>query len=391
MFCSHDNQYSHKKRQKLSANKNFLSLSSVNNLKKDFLLELNGNSEYNLNKESSIPSWVKYDLSKINKQFDLSGGNWVVGLEALVIKKNSFNSWKNAIQSKTNLTSLAFIKIGIKYIDKPTEIMGIKFFENRLYSKLKVLSQLNTFLSAIWTKPCRVNSDGINIVGEIFVLTIFAFYLNKLNSSIHILSLGNISDLSGQKSWNLFLKVFDFFKKDPKNKIERIEIYLSNELNLYLGDFQISSEISNFKSDKDLKEYDKDLTALDIRCGLIPYPSQNLLKVSNIDMMPKYETPNITPFIISIYTNIPITDRANERLINGGMYQLLTQIPMKILQENFSTSIQYFPKKISYKTISQNYSLDTIEILLINSETNKLINLSKDFILNLEFKRLLEH
>ena len=162
---------------------------------------------------------------------------------------------------------------------------------------------------------------------------------------------------------------------------------MSHELSKYLGNFQIPAEITNFKSDKDLKEYDKDSTALDIRCGLIPCVSSNSPEPI-IDIVPKNETLNIKPALLSIYTNLPISDRANEKIINGGIYQLLHQIPIKNFDEDSPSSIQYFPAKISYKNMSQNYNINAIEILLIDSETNRLINLNSNFTLNLEFKCL---
>ena len=162
---------------------------------------------------------------------------------------------------------------------------------------------------------------------------------------------------------------------------------MSNELSNYLGNFEIPTEITNFKSDKDLREYDKDSTALDTRCGLIPCVSCKSAKPI-IDISPKNETPNIKPALLSFYTNLPISDRGNEKIINGGTYQLLHQIPIKNFDEDSPSSIQYFPSKISYKKLSQNYKINTIEILLIDSETNRLINLNRNFILNLDFKRL---
>ena len=103
-------------------------------------------------------------------------------------------------------------------------------------------------------------------------------------------------------------------------------------------------------------------------------------------MITKYESPTIKPSVISIYTNIPISDRGNERLINGGVYQLLHQMPIKSFDRNSPSSIQYFPKKISYKNLRQNYKLDTIEILLVDPDTNKLLNMNDHFMLNLDFK-----
>ena len=259
--------------------------------------------------------------------------------------------------------------------------------ENRLYSKQKIISQINAFLSAVWNKKCHSNFDGINTVGELFSLILFTFYLDKIDDSIHILSLTNISNsTSSKKSWDLFQKVFNAYKKNKDDVLERIEIYISKELNRCLGDFEISSKIINFRSDQDLTKYDKDLSALDIRCGLIPYPNNLDTKEADRDTKPKYSTPTIKPSAISIYTNIPISNKGNEKLINGKIYQLLHQIPIKNFSENSPSSIQYFPQKISYKNITPNYKLNIIEILLVDSDSNLPLNLNnKDFTLNLDF------
>ena len=170
MFSDHRNQYSHVKRQRLNnENISLVPLSDIKALKKDFLLEINGNSKCNLNKDIKTPSWIKYDMTKTNKALDLSGGIWSIGINACIIS-NSFNSWKSILNSE--LPSSSFIKIGIKFTSKPTELLGIKFFENRLYSKSKIISQINMFLSSIWEKKCHVNTIGCNVVGEIFSLII---------------------------------------------------------------------------------------------------------------------------------------------------------------------------------------------------------------------------
>ena len=240
MFSNHQSHHLYTKRRRLSESTNFGALSNNKSVKKDFLLEIKGNSDCNLNKDLNVPSWIKYDLTKINKAIDLSGGLWTVGINACIIT-NSLNSWKKI--SNSNLPSSSFIKIGVKYTDKPTKLLGVKFFENRLYSKSKIISQTNMFLSAIWGKICYPDIYGTNVVGEVFSLTIFAFYLNKTNNTAHILSLSDISkSTSAKKSWNLFLKTFEAFKKGPKEKIERIEVFISKELSSYLGDFQIPSE-----------------------------------------------------------------------------------------------------------------------------------------------------
>ena len=385
MFKSSKSYHLLSKRQKLSEQNNFISLSNTYNHKKDFLLEIKANSEDNINKDSSLHSWIKYDLSKTNKSIDLSGAYWSFGISGCIIN-NSINSWKINTKDKTDLPSSSFIKIAVKYLDKPTELLGIKFLENRLYSKQKIISQINTFLSAVWNKKCHPNFDGINLVGEIFSLILFTFYLDKIDNTIHILSLTNISSnsISSEKSWQLFQKIYNAFKINEKDVLERIEIYISKELNKYLGEFEIPSKIINFKSDQDLTKYDEDSSALDIRCGLIPCSIDT--KESTSDIKAKNTTPTIKPSSISIYTNIPISNKGNEKIINGKIYQLLHQIPIKNFNENSPSSIQYFPQKISYKNITPNYKLNIIEILLVDSDTNSPLNLNnKDFTLNLDF------
>ena len=195
--------HSHSKRQKTGEN-NFAILSNVNNLKNDFLLEINGNSECNLNKDLNTHAWIRYDLSQTNKQLDLSGEHWSVGVKGCIIT-NSLSSWKKPAKHQTELQSLSFMKIALKYVGEPTEIIGTKFFENRIYSKSKVVSQANTFLSEIWAKPCHLNSDGTNVVGEVFSSTVFALLFDKLDRSVRIVSMLDTADPKVKNNWNDFL------------------------------------------------------------------------------------------------------------------------------------------------------------------------------------------
>ena len=236
-------------------------------------------------------------------------------------------------------------------------------------------------------KLCHTNFRGINVVGEVFSTTIFSFYLDKLTNSAHILSIVNVLKSDDQKTWKLFLKIFNVFRKS-KDNIEKIEIFISEELSLFLGGFQIPSEILNYRSDEDLTEYDKNSLMLDMRCGLIPCSFPSHSKENTIDFVAKCKTQYIKPQFISIYTNIPLSDRVSEKIINGDVYQLLHQIPLKRFHKNSPNSIEYFPKNILYKNLSQNSKMDMIEVLLLNSETGELINLIDNFIVNLCFKQL---
>ena len=83
---SNSNYSFYAKRQKLNETNALLMLSNNRATKNDFLLEIKGNSECNLNKDLNIPSWIKYDLTKIDKTIDLSGGGlWSIGINACVI------------------------------------------------------------------------------------------------------------------------------------------------------------------------------------------------------------------------------------------------------------------------------------------------------------------
>ena len=113
MYSVNRSQYSHAKRQRLSETNALISLSNINAVKKGFLLEIKANSECNINKDTNTHSWIKYDLTQINKTVDLSGGFWSVGINACIIS-NSLNSWKSLSTTYSNFPSSSFIKIGVK-------------------------------------------------------------------------------------------------------------------------------------------------------------------------------------------------------------------------------------------------------------------------------------
>ena len=70
--------------------------------REEFLLENNGNSPSNLNRDSNLFSTINYNLSK--DQIDLFGF-WSVGISGFIAK---FNSWKN-IAAGDDLPSLSFV------------------------------------------------------------------------------------------------------------------------------------------------------------------------------------------------------------------------------------------------------------------------------------------
>ena len=134
-----------------------------------------------------------------------------------------------------------------------------------------------------------------------------------------------------------------------------------------------------------MRKYDNFLIPLDSRCGLIPCSFIGK-KVPTINSQNKFKTPHIGPSLINIFTNLPILFSTQTKLYQGKTYQFLDQIPLKHIDKTSPTSIQYFPKKICYKRLTQNTKMDAIEILLINAENNELISLDENFILNLDFR-----
>ena len=81
------------KRQKLSKDERNTSLKLLSDVavtNRNFVLEINANSRFNLNREHTL-SWVNYDLT--NREFNLYG-SWMVGIKSCFVS-NSINSWKN--------------------------------------------------------------------------------------------------------------------------------------------------------------------------------------------------------------------------------------------------------------------------------------------------------
>ena len=376
------------KRQKLSEKPFTGLLSNVNSIKRNFVLEVNGNSQNNLN--ANTPSWIYYDLSKTNNQIDLFG-SWRVGMKTCVIS-NTLSSWQKRTENKTELPSLSFVKLAVKFTGKDSKIIDIKYFQNRIYAKDTVVSQINTFLSQMWLNLCRTNTQGVNIVGNVFSLTLFSFYLDKITNSVHIVSIADTRVETTNKTWQNFIKIYNVFKKNTHSQevIENIEIYISNDLNEFLGGFQIPREIHDKPTVKDLTKYDKNSAPLDLRCGFLPCKFGRETKLASINIPNKFKTPHISPSLINIYTNLPIAHPTHKKLYEGKTYQFLDQIPLKTFDRDSPNAVQHFPKKINYKSLTQNVKMEAVEILLINAENNELINLDQNFILNLDFQCIVE-
>ena len=97
------------------------------------------------------------------------------------------------------------------------------------------------------------------------------------------------------------------------------------------------------------------------------------------------KTSHIQPSSIAVYTNVPIA-HSRIKSYEGNVYHYIDQIPVKDINKNSTSLIQFFPEKIAYKSILQNIQMDRIDVLLTNAETNKPINLDGNFVLTLDFK-----
>jgi hypothetical protein len=375
-------------------------MSNIQSKKKNFTLEIKSDPKNIL--DSSLSSWIKYDLAQEKKEIDLLYGSWQVGLKSCIVS-NSLISWSknknthpivwneenSAFKPTIAMPTSSFVKLAVKFKDKDKKTITCKFFQNRIYPKDVVISQLNNFLSQMWMHMCFIDNQGTNIVGNVFSLTLFSFYLDKLTNSVHILNLGALQASEDcKKTWNNFQNIFTKFSKTPNVKIETIEIFISNELNSFLGGFQLPDKIiTPLSNEKDSRTYDLLHTALDIRCGVIPCDkyvdhSDNTINTPNI-----FKTPHIGPSLINVYTNLPILQSmSHTKSYKGNIYRYLDQIPVKIINKTFTCSIDYFPKKISHKKLTPNTKIDNLEVLLTDAQTDKPINLDGNFMLTLDFQ-----
>ena len=286
------------KKQKLQESSSIIP-SNIKTKKHNFSIEINSNSKNNSNQDT--PSWIQYDLTQTNEQLDLFG-NWKVGIKSCIIS-NSLSSWPKSTDSITSPTS-SFVKLVVKFKDKESKIIGTKYFQNRVYSKDVTVSQINRYLSELWTNVCHTNIRGINIVGLVFQLTLFSFYLDKLTNSVHILSMGDSKMEINKKKWINFQTIFQAFSK-TNDVLESIEIFMSNELNTFLGGFKLLEVISKIEpTEKDRTTYDENSISLDVRCGLLPCDAYELHFEDTINTKNIRKMPRIGPSLINIY--IPV-------------------------------------------------------------------------------------
>lgn len=370
------------KKQKLQESSSIILPSNIKTKKHNFSIEINSNSKNNSNKDT--PSWIQYDLTQTNEQLDLFG-NWKVGIKSCIIS-NSLSSWPKSTDSITSPTS-SFVKLVVKFKDKESKIIGTKYFQNRVYSKDVTVSQINRYLSELWTNVCHTNIRGINIVGLVFQLTLFSFYLDKLTNSVHILSMGDSKKEINKKKWANFQTIFQAFSK-TNDALESVEIFMSNELNIFLGGFQLLEVISKIEpTEKDRTTYDENRISLDVRCGLLPCDAYELHFEDTINIQNIRKMPRIGPSLINIYTSLPILRQtSSSKLYKGNTYQYLDQIPLKLVSKTFTSLIEHFPEKISYKKLTQNTNMESIEIILFDAENDKPINLGENFVLILDFQ-----
>ena len=241
----------------------------------------------------------------------------------------------------------------------------------------------------MWGKLCKPNLQGINMCGQVFSVLLYSFYFNKITNSTHILSIANTTtenQSKSKKSWDFFLKLFNKFKRKDIGEIERVEFYFSSQLKLFLGDFKLPTELSDFRGESDLISYDKDGVALDCLCGVIPLNTPNTPSAFNI--INKNKTVNFSPQLIGVYTNLPLSSNINnQKHLNGKIFNLLIQIPLKKFNKYSLFCAEHFSDKISYKNLSLHNNMNSIEIVLIDESNGEPINLIDGFIVELDFKQ----
>ena len=350
--------------------------------KESFEIEISSSAE------EVNPAFTKYDIAQNHPYPSQNGqlnfpGKWLVGVSKCTIS-NVLSSWK---MSK-NVPSMAFVKIGVKFENSKTIEIGTKYFENRLYTKTEAVVILNNFLSEIWLSVCNLNINGLNIVGNVFNSIIFAIIIDKIDRNVSILSIGNKSEIS-KKSWELFSKLFNAFRKtsgpNDQKKLERIEIFISSELNNFLGGFYIPDEVSNFESDNDLTTFENGVATCH-RIAIIPFPkTSKCINIKNI-----INKSNVSPTALNILCNILPRNREDRTVKTPASeyvsLQLLDQIPLS--NYNLLTpAIQYFPTKITYKKLPENCKINHLYLALTNVVENELVNIYRGTVIyTLNFK-----
>ena len=354
-------------------------LSNVKSKKHDFALEINSESRSNQNTDAPS-SWSQHDLTQTNEQINLFG-NWKIGIKSCLIS-NSLASWPK----NSEIQSTSFVKLEVKFEGKKkSRTIGIAYMQNRIYSKDVAVSQINRHISQLWLKICHPSARGTNVVGSTFSLTLFSFYLDKLTNSVHMLSLGSEYFETVKQTWSNFKEVFQTFNKTPTEKLESVEVFISNELNDFLGGFRVPESVFTIDpKTTDQRTFDENGIPLDTRCAVFPWNKYEIMRAI-INTPNTRKTPHTEPSLIAVYTNVPIA-HSRIKSCEGNVYHYIDQIPVKDINKNFTSLIQFFPEKIAYKSILQNLQMDRIDVLLINAETNKPINLDGNFVLALDFK-----
>ena len=236
---------------------------------------------------------------------------------------------------------------------------------------------------------CNLNINGLNIVGNVFNSIIFAIIADKIDRNVHILSIGNKSEIS-KKNWELFIKLFNAFRKasgPDQKKLERIEIFISSELNNFLGGFYIPDAISDFESDNDLTTFENGIATCH-RIAIIPFPKPSkYINIKNIN-----NKSNISPTALNILCNILPCNREDRTIKTPTSeyvsLQLLDQIPLSNYNL-LSPAIQYFPTKITYKKLPENCKINHLYLALTNVIENELVNIYRGTVIyTLNFKPL---
>ena len=333
-------------------------------------------------------AFLKIDLNNSNI-YPVENGQlrledrWLVGIDKCIVP-NVFSSWKKSDNPKR--PSTGFVKLGLKFSQVETREIGVRFFENRLYSKFETITRLNEYLMQIWLNVCKLNSEGHNTVGLFFNSNILSVKRSNITGDVYILANGNKSVVS-KNNWEIFKKLFNTFKKEEYSKleIERVEVFISSELSEKLGNFPIPVEIRNFISDVDLTDYSND-GAISIRIAVFP-PSRAIQ--TDISLKNIVNKPNKSPSSLNILINI--LPNINSNIVDTPIGRIslskIAQIPLKSC--DLMSALDYSPTKVLYHPLPINCVIDSLILAITNSEDGKLVNIEHNAsFITLTFKPL---
>ena len=294
-------------------------------------------------------------------------GRWKVGISKFTMN-NELITFK-----KIGAHSIGFLYLLVKLKNVKSIVLPITYFEHKLYGKNEVVNFANESLKNAWNKLCTLNSEGINEVGNVFISTIFCFFINQNDDYAYMKSLGNEMK-SAKETWKLFTKIFNKFRKKQyaTGDLLHIEVFSSNELISFLGDFNLPLEIENYQSDGEYFEK-FDGVIISKRIGVLPFPGKNLSIRAN------FLQPRLLPLSLNILTNILSDEKLTVVNLSDQQFerfQLLANIPLDTLRSQNSSAINYFPTEINFKDLPIDASVSHISIYITDTYSEKLISLN---------------